>query len=239
MQARAQAYIDNAVSKTINMPAEATPEDVAAAYISAWQGGCKGITIYRDGSKERQVLSVPGQQAKNGAEPAPSGAGRPEPRNRPQSIRGVTDRVRTGHGNMYVTVNFDEEGKPFEVFANQGKAGGGDSAQIEAVSRLISLALRSGIPAEPIIEQMQGITCCTAWDKGVQVKSGPDAIAITLRRIAGGGRAAEAVQPRLMPPDPERSAPAADGPRCPDCNSRTYFQEGCVKCPSCGWNQCE
>ena len=242
MQARAQAYIDNAVSKTINMPAEATPEDVAAAYIGAWQGGCKGITIYRDGSKEGQVLSVPGHQAQNGAkpaEPAPDGAGRPEPRSRPQSVRGVTDRVRTGHGNMYVTVNFDEEGKPFEVFANQGKAGGCDSAQIEAVSRLISLALRSGIPAEPIIEQMQGITCCTAWDEGVQVKSGPDAIAVTLRRIAGGERAAEAAQPRLMRPDPERSAPAADGPRCPDCNSRTYFQEGCVKCPGCGWNRCE
>ena len=234
MQARAQKYVDNAVSKTINMPHSATPAHVAQAYIQAWETGCKGITIYRDGSKTGQVLSVP-KEEKDPEAPV-------TPRDRPRTISGVTGRVRTGHGNMYVTVNFDDAGKPFEVFANQGKAGGCDSAQIEAVSRLISLALRSGIPAEAIIDQMQGITCCTAWDDGVNVKSGPDAIALTLKRLTDDPPANGDYQTRMTLPAPDRRHSAAangDTARCPECNGRAYYQEGCMKCPGCSWNRCE
>ena len=120
----------------------------------AYDLGCKGITVYRDGSKDGQVLSTGG-----------SGLSETEqaevltPRQRPSSIRGVTERVRTGHGNMYVTINFDDAEKPFELFGNLGKAGGCDSAQLEAISRLVSLALRSGIEPPIVIEQLRGITC--------------------------------------------------------------------------------
>ena len=102
------------------------------------------------------------------------------PRERPRTTEGITHRVRTGHGNMYVTVNFDEDGDPFEVFSTLGKSGGCDSAQLEATSRVVSLALRSGIDPNELVSQLKGITCCPAWDEGTHVLSGPDAIAIAL-----------------------------------------------------------
>ncbi|HXK31828.1 MAG TPA: TSCPD domain-containing protein [Candidatus Paceibacterota bacterium] len=108
------------------------------------------------------------------------------PRERPDKIPGVTERIRTGHGNMYITINFDEQGLPFEIFAALGKAGGCDSAQLEAIARLASLALRSGIPAQEVIEQLRGITCCPAWDtsggSSILIRSAPDAIAVVLER---------------------------------------------------------
>ena len=97
-------------------------------------------------------------------------------------MTGVTERIRTGHGTMYITINVDEEGKPFEVFTALGKAGGCDSAQLEAISRLVSLALRSGVDVKKVIEQIRGITCCPAWDSGVLVRSAPDAVALALER---------------------------------------------------------
>ena len=164
MQAAFQRHTDNAVSKTINFPSEATKENIEESYMLAFREGCKGITIYRDGSKDNQVLS-PGQGQQTATEAAP---GMPAtlapqaltPRPRPQEMVGITERVRTGHGNMYVTINFDSEGSPFEVFSALGKAGGCDSAQLEAISRLVSLSLRSGIDPEAVMEQLRGITCC-------------------------------------------------------------------------------
>ena len=103
-------------------------------------------------------------------------------RGRPQTISGLTERVRTGHGNMYVTINFDEEGRPFEVFGALGKVSGCDSAQLGAISRLVSLALRSGIDPQEVISQLRGITCCPGWDRGTLVRSSPDAIALALER---------------------------------------------------------
>ena len=234
MQAAFQSYTDNAVSKTINLPEDATIEDVADAYMLAYELGCKGITVYRDGSKAEQVLSTGGEQSK--AEPEKFH----RTRERPAVMRGVTERVRSGHGNMYVTVNLDMEGRPFEVFANQGKAGGCDSAQIEGVSRLATLALRSGVDPEVIVEQLRGITCCPAWDGGIQIKSAPDALALVLARCLEGQApryeaASEGVQPRLL--DFERTA----GVKCPDCGSALTYQEGCLRCtaPDCGWSKCE
>ena len=270
MQAAFQRYTDNAVSKTINFPANATVRDIADAYMLAYELGCKGITIYRDGSKENQVLSTGetgkhsnGSNGKSEADALPAFYPQGQvltPRGRPQEMTGITERIRTGHGNMYITINFDEEKKPFEVFSTLGKAGGCDSAQLEAISRLVSLALRSGISTTEVIGQLRGITCCPAWDNGVLVRSGPDAVALALalalerQEGAEGGRESVIEAPgvagvQLKLSSDEKSHSAGSGSRvsynghqprtrCPDCNAPVAFQEGCLLCTSCGWNKC-
>ncbi len=258
MQAAFQKYTDNSVSKTINFPHEATVEDVATAYTLAHELGCKGITVYRDGSKAGQVLSTgeTGTEVDSTtdlaailAEALEASGHYQTPRERPQAITGVTERVRTGHGNMYVTINFDEQKNPFEVFGNLGKAGGCDSAQLEAISRLVSLALRSRIDPRVVIEQLRGITCCPAWDEGILVRSGPDAVALALERHVSSDEdvtpnyPSNGVQMKML----GGSDPGANGngngyhaiQKCPDCNGPVVFQEGCIKCVSCGWNKCE
>ena len=191
MQGAFQKYTDNAVSKTINFPHDATVDDVAEAYQSAYALGCKGITVYRDGSKAEQVLSTGASEeaSEPGTQPAVveiEVPGPRVPRERPRQTRGITERVRTGHGNMYVTVNLDDVGNPFEVFGTMGKAGGCDAALLEAVSRLVSLALRAGIDTGEVTRQLRGITCCPAWDDGTLVRSGPDAVAIVLDNLTAG-----------------------------------------------------
>ncbi len=242
MQAAFQKYTDNAVSKTINFPYQATSQEVAEAYTLAYELGCKGITIYRDGSKEQQVLSTGETGKQTQQEPSPQLT----PRVRPQEVSGVTERIRTGHGNMYITINFDDEGKPFEVFTTLGKAGGCDSAQLEAISRLVSLALRSGIEPHQVVEQLRGITCCPAWDSGVLIGSSPDAVALALDRTLTGKGAQEAssraVLQLKLTSDMKGAPLQANGTyprsRCPDCNTPLAFQEGCLLCTSCGWNKC-
>ena len=260
MQGAAQAHTDNAVSKTINFPHTATVDDVKKAYMLAYELGCKGITVYRDGSKDGQVLST-GETTKQPEKEATIVPAHVTPRSRPQSIHGVTERVRTGHGNMYVTINFDEKGNPFEVFGNLGKAGGCDSAQLEAISRLISLALRSGIDPSTVLEQLRGITCCPAWDDGTLVRSAPDAVALALEhQTHGSNRPAvldHGVQMAFAPEvvqngqgnghghahegrgAQENGTVQLTGRRCPDCNTPVIYQEGCLMCISCGWNKCE
>ena len=243
MQAAFQNHTDNSVSKTINFPHDATVDDVRQAYMLAYDLGCKGITVYRDGSKAGQVLSFAGNEVKDGqVSPGPDAL---EPRERPQKIYGTTERVRTGHGNMYVTINVDEDSKPFEVFGTLGKAGGCDSAQLEAISRLVSLALRSGIDPHIVIDQLRGITCCPAWDNGTLVRSSPDALALALERHVGSNvqePEGDAVQLAFTPQAVLTSGngnghhPAR---KCPECNTPVIFQEGCQRCVSCGWNKCE
>jgi ribonucleoside-diphosphate reductase alpha chain len=262
MQAAFQEYTDNAVSKTINFSHDATVEDVAEAYRSAYTLGCKGITVYRDGSKAEQVLSTGNavQESGEGSLADPDdpdavkiiGLGSRVPRRRPRQIHGITERVRTGHGNMYVTVNMDSDGLPFEVFGAMGKAGGCDAALLEAVSRLVSLALRAGIEPSEVTRQLRGITCCPAWDNGVLVGSGPDAVALVLDNIASGGNARDGapagVQLSLAGGPTENGTngyssaptyPAGFSQRCPECNGGVVNQEGCLTCYSCGWNKCE
>ena len=168
MQAVYQKHTDLAVSKTINMANDAEREDVQQAYRMAYGSNCIGNTIYRDGSKPTQVLEVQSDKSEQLAEtPVLT---KLVVRPRPTQMRGVTERVRTGHGNMFVTINFDEEGRPFEVFSTLGKAGGYESAAMEAISRLISLALRSGIDSNDIVDQLKGITStppgtrASSWD---------------------------------------------------------------------------
>ena len=222
MQAAFQAHTDNSVSKTINFPHSATRDDVERAYMLAYETGCRGITVYRDGSKPEQVLSTGQTGQTNGR--------RPTPRPRPRRMAGMTSLVRTGHGNMYTTINYDQDGKPFEVFTTVGKAGGCDSAQIEAISRLISLGLRSGIEPEEITRQLRGITCCPKWDEGIQVRSIPDGVALALENRLGH---------RGQPRQGAATTPGSAQP-CPECSAPISFQEGCEACTNlhCGWNRC-
>ncbi len=243
MQAAFQRHTDNAVSKTINFPHQATPQDVGEAYTLAYKLGCKGITTFRDGSKENQVLST-GETGKH----AETEVSHLTPRGRPREMTGVTERIRTGHGNLFITINFDDQGKPFEVFTTLGKAGGCDSAQLEAISRLVSIALRSGIDPHEVVTQLRGITCCPAWDSGVLVRSTPDAVALALDR-ATSGEDTEQTPGQAVPQlklfsdvKAARWQPNGNGgrphSRCPDCNTPLAFQEGCLLCTSCGWNKC-
>ncbi len=265
-QAAFQRHTDNAVSKTVNFPHSATIEDVRDVYMLAYETGCKGVTIYRDGSKNTQVLST-GQTEKSRTtttEPGPAVVQQAEsiaagqvprlPRERPSTVTGVTHKIRTGNGTMYVTVNLDGENRPFEVFSNLGKAGGCDSAHLEAISRLVSLALRSGVDTDSIVEQLRGITDNPIWDQGLLVRSAPDAVAIALsRHLKEGQRAAlPAFDERTMegaqfglfkqPPHQETEqvlgASIPSDMQCPDCNSRLSFQEGCLMCHGCGFNKC-
>jgi ribonucleoside-diphosphate reductase alpha chain len=153
MQAAFQKHTDNAVSKTVNLPHDATVEDVRRVYDLAYELGCKGVTIYRDGSKSNQVLSF-----KNGANSSCEAEQRffSAVRSRPEILDGFTARIKTGMGQLYVTVT-EYEGQPFEVFATIGKSGRSTTAKTEAIGRLVSLALRSGVDVSQIIEQLKGI----------------------------------------------------------------------------------
>ena len=207
MQAEFQKHTDNAVSKTVNFANDATIEDVRKVYMLAYEEGCKGVTIYRDGSKSKQVLNIGGKNEVV------------DVWERPSVVTGSTTRIQTGHGKLYVTVNKDEENRPIEVFSTLGKAGGCDTAQLEAMSRLISLALRSGVESEHIVQQLTNITCCPVWHEGRQVTSTPDAVASVLgtgiHKITVGNKVA-----------------------CRECGGGVVMQEGCSTCLQCGWSAC-
>ncbi|MDP3182441.1 MAG: vitamin B12-dependent ribonucleotide reductase [Desulfobaccales bacterium] len=215
LQAAFQKYTDNAVSKTVNFPHQATPEDVRQVYLTAFDTGLKGVTIYRDGSRDQQVLSF--------------GAGKPkeleyiEPRPRPARTTGVTELIPTGCGKLYVTVNQDDLGF-CEVFGQMGKSGGCASSQIESTGRLISLALRSGVKIDAIIRQITGIRCPSPnWQNGRQVLSCPDAIAQVLSHVA-----------QVDPP----AHTAATMGSCPDCGGSVEPEGGCLVCRACGFSRC-
>jgi ribonucleoside-diphosphate reductase alpha chain len=212
IQAAFQKHTDNAVSKTINFPFSAKPEDVRDAYLLAYKLGCKGLTIYRDGSRDVQVLNIQRKPKYPQVEPRP----------RPDETFGVTERVNTGCGKLYVTVNRDEYGI-CEVFAQMGKAGGCAYSQIEATSRLISLALRSGVKAESIIRQLMGIRCPSpVWQNGAQVVSCSDAIAKVINHHVEASVA----------------FPMAEMGACPDCGATVEHEGGCIVCRSCGFSRC-
>jgi ribonucleoside-diphosphate reductase alpha chain len=156
MQAAFQNFVDNAVSKTVNFPHEATPNDVEDVYLLAYKLDCKGVTVYRDGSREHQVLTKGKQEEKQQEEESVQ---KIVPKKRPEVIKGTTRLTKTGCGNLYVTINEDENGYPFELFTSMGKAGGCAASQSEAIGRLVSLAFRSNIIPEEIVKQLKGISC--------------------------------------------------------------------------------
>ncbi|MDI9585867.1 MAG: vitamin B12-dependent ribonucleotide reductase [Acidobacteriota bacterium] len=228
IQAAFQLYTDNAVSKTVNFPHDATREQVAEVYNLAYDLGCKGVTIYRDGCRENQVLSTGATEQAH----APAAPPITEPRARPDLITGTTRAMVTGCGKLYITINEDEAG-PFEVFGNMGKAGGCAASQTEAVARLISLALRSGIKAEHVVQQLKGISChMPAWlPGGGKILSCADAF----------GKAIE----RCIRPDGGQLSIDFNGESfghlgaCPECGGPLYHESGCILCHDCGYSQCD
>ena len=252
MQAAFQEYTDNAVSKTVNFPNSATREEVAEVYRLAFTLGCKGTTIYRDGSRNEQVLNI--GKVNDGKEAAPAGRvceecqipqaeyGHILPRPRPAVTSGFTEKVRIGCGNLYITVNYDENGI-CEVFTNTGRAGGCPS-QSEATARLVSVAIRSGMDPKEIIQQMKGIRCPSCLRQpGVPVSSCPDAIAKALEKVMkvtqnGNGTkppisaAMEKVKQTMSP------AEAKLAKFCPECGSKLEHEGGCVTCRNCGYSKC-
>ncbi|HEX9704387.1 MAG TPA: vitamin B12-dependent ribonucleotide reductase [Gemmatimonadales bacterium] len=289
MQAAFQEFTDSAISKTCNFPNAATVDDVEQIYRLAYQLGCKGVTVYRDGAREGQVLST-GTTAKKVQEQAGgTGTGdgqaalaealgriaeleaelertrgvlhdaeaenlqRRAKRSRPDLLRGTTRRVETPLGTMYVNITEDDKGQPFEVFISLGKAGGALMADVEAIGRLISLALRSGIPIKEIYRQLRGISSDRVVGLGPnKVLSVPDSIGIAIEKWM---QEKQGIQQDLLA---SSAAPqAADvtvgqggeamlrsGPdqdfigACPDCGSQLAFLEGCAKCHVCGYSEC-
>jgi ribonucleoside-diphosphate reductase alpha chain len=230
MQAAFQKYTDSAVSKTVNLPHDATKENVADIYMIAYKLGLKGLTIYRDRSKDSQVLNLGKNKVQEEKEP------RLTPRQRPKVTKGITERVNTGCGYIYVTVNFDEHGI-CEVFSSLGKAGGCASAQLEATSRLISLALRSGIDISSIVKQLRAIRCpSVSWEQGKLVLSCADAIGSVLEKYINGDET-ENDNVEMIEDKPGVFVRNWTG-QCPDCGSILVFQEGCHICPSCGYTKC-
>jgi ribonucleoside-diphosphate reductase alpha chain len=239
IQAAVQKYTDNAVSKTVNFPNSATRDDVRKAYMLAYRLGCKGVTIYRDGSRDLQVLSVSESPAEKGKEGEKTeGPVLREPRARPQVTQGKTIKMKTGCGNLYVTINEDEEGL-CEVFSAMGKAGGCTSSQSEAISRLISTGLRSGISVDAIVQQLSAISCpLPVWQNGVHILSCADAIGkaiqLYLDKKNGGDRVRQ-----MKETEGEEMPGHRPGGTCPECGGMTEYVEGCVVCRSCGFSRCE
>ena len=249
MQSIWQKHVTNSVSKTINLPNSATIQDVKDAYMLAWETGCKAVTVYRDGSKSMQVLETGSSKSSDQSDEIDIVK---TPRKRPASLTGITDRIRTGHGTMFVTINFDEEGNPFEVFANLGKSGGSDSAYLQAIARLASMSLRAGVEPDQIVDQLRGITDEPAWDGGTLVRSAPDAIAIALNRHISDNAdnddvavdtVSVATQIELISSTKKEVNANFQAEQnsiiCPDCPSVLINQEGCLSCVDCGYSKCE
>ena len=216
MQAAFQKHTDNAVSKTINLPATAGVDVVKEAFLTAWRLGCKGLTVYRDGSRPEQIFAAGPPRATPG-----------QPRERPERTTGMTKKARVGCGNLYITVNRDDQGL-CEVFTVVGRAGGCPS-QSEAASRLVSIALRAGVEPDAIVEQLRGIRCHSTvaakrTSDGAEVLSCPDAIGRTIAEFMN--HSDNGTEPAL----PQR---------CPDCGNKLEQQNGrCVICRSCGFSRC-
>ena len=265
IQAAFQKYTDNAVSKTVNFPNSAEEKDVREVYQLANKLGCKGVTIYRDGSRSEQVLSVKKAEPKKEEQKSekPVVAHKVKKRPRPVITKGATFKIAGGCGNLYITINEDEHA-PCELFTHIGKSGGCAQSWSEAVSRMISLALRSGIDPEQIHSQLKGIACPSlVWDRGEPIKSCSDGISKALRWYIDARKNSETKEgsaddeigsvvfdetehkPPAFEPNLEQggyseppAAKAEPGTICPECGDRMFYEEGCQKCHSCGHSKC-
>lgn len=286
MQAAFQEHCDSAISKTTNFPREATEEQVREIYELAFELGCKGVTVYRDGSREGQVLSTgkTAQAATGAANPSQvadleqqladareeahnlrievervkselserdvtAGASRSK-RQRPQALRGFTMKMMSPLGDLYVTINEDDHGRPFEVFCTLGKAGGAAMADAEAIGRLVSLALRSGIPISRIKDQLRGISCDRAVGVGPnKVLSAPDAVGQAIERYLEEKEGIQEALPLMVRStqgalQTEASSYHAKQQQsfigaCPECGAgQLAYEEGCMKCHVCGYSEC-
>lgn len=238
MQAAFQKHVDNAVSKTVNFSNDATKEEVEEVYMLAYKLGCKGVTIYRDGSRENQVLSTAKKEENKGND------FKVKPRMRPEMTRGITEKVKIGCGNLYITVNYDENGI-CEVFTNLGRAGGCPS-QSEATSRLISIALRSGMDVEEVVEQLKGIRCHStlrqkATNNNIKVLSCPDAIGKAIEKAMKTCECVENKNINYSSKNEEDSInnnTKDNAAVCPECGNNIEHESGCTICRSCGYSKC-
>jgi len=224
MQAAFQKYTDNAVSKTVNFPNTATIEDVEKVYRLAYQKDCKGVTIYRDGSRDEQVLSTGKKEEKAAPVHEDKSAIK---RDRPKALKGWTYQMQTGCGPLYVTINEDKTGL-FELFTTMGKAGGCAASQSEAIGRMVSLAWRSGVQARQVVKQLLGISChCPSGFGDNRVLSCADAVAkaIQAHMVASG------YDTNMEQAAPERGA-------CPECGGVVEHEGGCAVCRVCGYSEC-
>ncbi len=274
MQAAFQRHVDNSISKTINLPFEATIEDVKQTFISAWKMKCKSCTVYRDGSRTIQILNVGKNESeitKTTEDPmkvitkiiekeeitmevTTSADIILQERERPEVLNGKTYRVRTGYGKLFITINSDGRGKPFEVFATLGKSGGYFQEQTEAICRLISLALRSNVNARYIVDHLKGIRgpMVTMTAKGT-ILSLPDAIAKVLEEHINGGEETDFDGEVVMAAIEDGAQSLNQGkttfskrnmadyghmPECPECGGQIVMSEGCIECKSCGFSRC-
>ena len=294
MQAAFQKHTNLAVSKTINFPNSATKKEIKDSYLLAYKLGCKGLTVYREGSRDVEVMTTVPQKEEKSQRSDKSDVGpmtldesrvsrlhrriptetsgkekktlngngsalKIHPRKRPAVVTGFTYKIGTSYGNLYITINEDEKGYPFEIFTHMGKAGGFFAAKAEAISRLVSLALRSGVDIKEVIGQLKGIRdpSPTWGDEGL-VLSLPDAIGKILDKHLrqktgqmklGYQEGAKANQEKLTENGnslfaaeiAENKASIADlghAPACPECGAMLEMGEGCLKCPSCGFSRC-
>ncbi len=241
MQSAFQRYIDNAVSKTVNFPHNATPHDVKKAYMLAYKLGCKGVTVYRDGSREEQVLSVRGKGESGGEKEQPgNGSIKIMPKKRPAEIKGTTRAMQTGCGVLYVTVNEDDNGLPFEIFNHIGKAGGCAASQSEAIGRLVSLAMRCNIAPGEIIKQLKGITCHQPiWANGGKISSCADAIGKAIEQYELQMRdESEEGNGNGSHQSPSHSKLIMFMGACPECGGTVEHEGGCAVCHDCGFTKC-
>src|SRR5919205_482563 len=235
MQAAFQKYTSMGISKTINLPNEAKPKDVEDAYRLAYSLKCKGVAVYRDGSRDAQVLSTGKTQAPPTMPPATPGVevevvkhvSLAEARNgRPRTLSGVTKKLQTGHGPMYVTMNDDEFG-PRECFVVLGKPGGTAAAFSDALGRMISLAMTHGATPAEIVHQLRGI------QDGHPAGVGPNAVL-----SVPDGVARAMAEHYLVEDNPAEARELPIIGACPDCSGGLTRQEGCVVCHSCGYSKC-
>ena len=230
IQAAFQKFTDNAVSKTVNFRNDATAQEVDEAFRYAYELGCKGITVYRDGSRQNQVLTSGSTGGHYNGELFVAGFIHPRPR--PEVTSGRTYKTKTGCGNLYVNINSDAVGF-CEVFTQMGKSGGCAASNAEAVSRLVSLALRAGIDPGSIVGQLRGIRCpMTAWHGGENILSCADAIGRILEKAIGEVHGKTKAQAAYTGLD------IGYCPQCPDCGGIMEQESGCAVCKSCGFSKC-
>ncbi|MCL2155630.1 MAG: vitamin B12-dependent ribonucleotide reductase [Leptospirales bacterium] len=242
-QAAFQRYVDNAVSKTVNFSHTATIDDIRKVYNMAYELECKGVTVYRDGSRDNQVLQINSQSKEiKTFEEQREILRIVAPRPRHEVTWGATRKMNTGCGSLYVTINEDEYGI-FEVFAAMGKGGGCAASQTEGIGRLISLALRAGIDKEQIVKQLKGVRCPNqVWEKGGRIYSCSDAIAKAIERYAGIDNA----KSENIITDTAKFIAETNGKGddslitgvCPDCHGPLEFESGCSVCRGCGFSRC-
>ncbi len=272
IQAAFQKNVDTSISKTINFPNFATREEVANGYILAWKNGCKGCTVYREGSRTVQILNLgngdnitaPTELAEGteqAMEKIVQEAPKHSPKPRPEVLTGQTYKVKTGYGNLYVTINNDEHGEPFEIFATIGKSGGFFQEQSEGICRLISLSLRAGVDVDDIIKDLKGIRgpMPVMTSKGT-VLSLPDAIGQILEEhmkyVRGEVPRLESKTSETLTEHLNKEVPVVVGaekktgktkksiadfgmmPGCPECGNILEMGEGCMSCKACGFSRC-